>query len=123
MYRLPISQGPHVSVESIERLTRRFATALEVAQHDHALARVQELIGYGLEVVPVAHYRAEDVVGDGFRAMVRAALGQSLHIGLLPFYFWVHQSHYGIDVAPVERIVALAHDVHVFFGHPAPPFP
>jgi hypothetical protein len=88
-----------------------------VAQHDHPLARIQELLRRGLELVPMLRYRPKDVVGDGFGAVVGTPGWCSLHIGLLPYYFWVHEAHDGLDVGPVERLVPLAHDVHVLFGH------
>ena len=111
-----------MGVEGIERLARRLAPALDVTQHDHALSRVQELSGHGLEVVPVAPYRAENVVGYGFGAVVGAPLWQSLYVGLLSFDFRVHKTHHGIDVGSVERLVSFAQDVHVLFGHAYAPF-
>jgi hypothetical protein len=108
---LPVAHPERVDERRVEGCpTFRFAS--ESPDHHHVLGRVDELLGFGPELVEVPGNGREHVVGDALGSM-KSACGRAAAAWLDPFDPRVERLDYGGDVPPVERLVRASDGLHV----------
>src|SRR4051794_31200131 len=113
--RLAVAHPPDMGVASLQ-LAASLGLATKVADHNDVVARVDEGIGLGLELIEVLRDRREDIVGDALGAAKRA-LGSASAARLVPLDSWIESFQNCRNVRAVERLVGVAHGVDVLLGH------
>src|SRR5664279_4007960 len=81
---LAFVQSPHVSELGVERHAGSFICSFVATQHDDRVTRVEELCGYGLELIPLRSKTEKDTFSNGGWPNVGIAVRVRKTLGLVP---------------------------------------
>jgi hypothetical protein len=103
----------------IEVVSSILPSPQETPGNHHMVSSIEELITLEMEIVQLVEGRLEDFIDDGLGTVVRAAVRESLYVGLDPLNLRIKRK--AGKIALCEQIVTPAHYVNIALAHDLSP--